>query len=107
MIATARVSVNIDEDVKQRAQKLYGEMGLDLTTAIDLFFRMSLIEKRLPFEVRTEEAYRDEAAHAEYVRVALEESKLEAANPNTRRYTHEEVRASLKEQREARKHVAI
>jgi addiction module RelB/DinJ family antitoxin len=34
---TARISVNVDEKVKQNAQRILSDKGMDLTTAIDLF----------------------------------------------------------------------
>lgn len=104
MMASTRISVSIDEDVKQNAQKLFGEMGLDMTTAIDLFLRTAIIEKRLPFEVRTEQAYR-EAVHRAYINAELDKSMLEAADPNTKWLSQSEMKARLAKRREARSHV--
>lgn len=49
----AKVSTNIslDADVKKEAQALFSDFGLDLTTAINLFLRQSIREKRIPFEI--------------------------------------------------------
>ncbi len=49
----AKVSTNIslDSDVKKEAQALFSTFGLDLTTAINLFLRQSIREKRIPFEI--------------------------------------------------------
>ncbi len=103
-IASTRISVNIDEGVKQNAQKLFGEMGLDMTTAIELFLRAVLIEKRLPFEVRTEQAYREDA-HRAYINAELDKSMLEAADPNTEWLSQDDMQARMAKRREARKHV--
>ena len=46
----ANVNVKIDSDVKQLATQLLERMGLDQTTAIDIFFRQIISEKRLPFQ---------------------------------------------------------
>jgi len=46
----SNVNVKIDADVKELAAKLLGRMGLDQTTAIDLFFRQIIAEQRLPFQ---------------------------------------------------------
>ena len=101
-MASARISVNVDSDVKQSAQRILNEIGMDLTTAIDLLLRTIIREERIPFNLQTEKAYH-EAAHREYIRVELEKAKLEAANPSTIWLTHDEVMANLKAQREARK----
>jgi DNA-damage-inducible protein J len=96
--------MNIDENVKQNAQRVFGKMGLDMTTAIELFLRAAIIEERIPFEIRTEQAYR-EAAHKAYVNAALDESMSEANDHGVKRLSHAEVMASLKKQREARNRV--
>ena len=101
LVSTARISVNIDSEVKQSAQKILSEIGMDLTTAVDLLLRTVVREERIPFNLQTERAYR-ETAHREYINAELEKAKLEAANPNTKWLTHDEVMASLKAQREAR-----
>jgi len=103
-MSSARISVNIDSEVKQGAQKILGEIGMDLTTAIDLLLRTIVREERIPFNLQTERAYR-EAAHREYIKIELEKAKLEAADPNTKWRTHDDVMTSLKAQREARRSV--
>jgi DNA-damage-inducible protein J len=100
----SRVSVNINEDIKQSAQRIFSEMGLDMTTAIDSFLRTVVREGRIPYELRTERAYR-EATHQAYINAALEESMIEANDPNAKRLPHAEVMASLRERREARNRV--
>jgi DNA-damage-inducible protein J len=100
------ISMNIDEDVKQNAQRVFGKMGLDMTTAIELFLRAAIMEERIPFEIRTEQAYR-EAAHRAYIDAALDESMLEANDPNTERLSHADIMESLKKQRETRSRVHV
>jgi DNA-damage-inducible protein J len=65
--------MNIDEDIKKDAQRVFGKMGLDMTTAIELFLRAAIIEERIPFEIRTEQAYR-EAVHKAYINAELDAS---------------------------------
>ena len=49
----AKVSTNIslDEDLKKEAQALFAEFGLDLTTAVTIFLKQSVHEKRIPFSI--------------------------------------------------------
>ena len=44
------VNVKIDTGVKELATQLLGRMGIDQTTAIDMFFRQIITERRLPFQ---------------------------------------------------------
>ena len=46
----SNVNVKIDSDIKELATILLGRMGLDQTTAIDMFFRQIIAERRLPFQ---------------------------------------------------------
>ena len=46
----SNVNVRIDKDVKELATQLLGRMGLDQTTAIDMFYRQVIKEQRLPFQ---------------------------------------------------------
>ena len=46
----SNVNVKIDTDVKELATHLLERMGLDQTTAIDMFYRQIITERRLPFQ---------------------------------------------------------
>lgn len=50
-MAKVSTSISLDVDVKDRAQSILGELGLDLSTAVGLFLRQTIREKRIPFEV--------------------------------------------------------
>ena len=46
----SNVNVKIDTGVKELAAHLLERMGLDQTTAIDMFYRQIITERRLPFQ---------------------------------------------------------
>jgi DNA-damage-inducible protein J len=46
----SNVNVRIDTAVKEHATQLLECMGLDQTTAIDMFYRQIITERRLPFQ---------------------------------------------------------
>jgi len=46
----ASVNVKIDSNTKELAAALLERMGLDQTTAIDMFYRQIIAERRLPFQ---------------------------------------------------------
>jgi len=46
----SNVNVRIDANVKKMANLILARMGIDQTTAIDMFFRQIIAEKRLPFQ---------------------------------------------------------
>ena len=59
-MSTARISVNVDEEIKKNAQRILSEIGMDLTTAIELFLRTIVREERIPFDLRTKKSYMEE-----------------------------------------------
>ena len=48
--AKANVNVRIDAEIKELATQMLDSMGLDQTTAIDMFFRQIVAQRRLPFQ---------------------------------------------------------
>ena len=42
-------AMRINKSEKDELRKLYADMGLDLSTAVNLFFKQSLLENGLPF----------------------------------------------------------
>lgn len=103
-MTTARISVNIDGEIKQHAQKILAEIGMDLTTAIDLLLRTIVREEKIPFELRTKNSYQ-EAAHRQYLKEELAKSIAEANDPATVWLSHDDVMAKLAQQRQARSNV--
>ena len=47
------VTVKIDKSVKERAAQLLESMGLDHTTAIDMYYRQIITERQIPFQPRS------------------------------------------------------
>ncbi|MBR3893958.1 MAG: type II toxin-antitoxin system RelB/DinJ family antitoxin [Clostridia bacterium] len=49
----AKVSTNItiDSDTKAKAQELFADFGLDLSTAINIFLRQAIRENAIPFPI--------------------------------------------------------
>ena len=47
-------SISIDTDVKAKAQELFADLGLDLSTAINIFLKQSIRENGIPFSIQRE-----------------------------------------------------
>ena len=45
------VTLRVDEDLKKQADVLFSELGLNLTTAFNIFLRQSVREQQIPFQV--------------------------------------------------------
>ena len=91
MADTVNFSVRMNSDLKKQCEALYGELGMNLTTAINVFLRQSLRVGGLPFDVRLERPNRETMA-------AMLEAERIARDPSVKRYTDiEEALNALKE----------
>lgn len=53
-MATSTLQIRVDSDLRKDADELFAHAGLDMSSAIRLFLRQSVIRRRLPFEVISE-----------------------------------------------------
>jgi len=51
MTETINVTIRLDRDVKENAEKMFGEFGMNLSTAFNIFARQSLRQGKIPFEI--------------------------------------------------------
>ena len=47
------INVKIDKGVKERAAQVLESMGIDHTTAIDMYYRQIITERQLPFQPKS------------------------------------------------------
>ncbi len=88
-MATTNFSVRLDSDVKKKSEMMYGELGINLTTAINVFLRKSLAVGGFPFEVKMEEPNRETI-------LALLEAERMSVDPNTKGLDVEDALLELK-----------
>ena len=48
----AQINIKIDDELKTKAEILFNELGLNMSTAITIFIRQSIREGRIPFDVK-------------------------------------------------------
>jgi DNA-damage-inducible protein J len=48
-MSTANINIRTDSNIKSQAQQIFETLGLDMTTAINLFLRQTVRERDLPF----------------------------------------------------------
>ena len=80
MATTTNFSVRMDSDIKKQCEALYGELGINLTTAINVFLRQSLRVGGFPFDVRIEQPNKETMA-------AMLEAERIARDSSVKRYT--------------------
>ncbi len=53
-MATSTLQIRVDNRLRHDAESLFEKAGLDISSAVRLFLRQSVIRRRLPFEVVSE-----------------------------------------------------
>ena len=70
----------MDADLKAQADALFGELGMNITTAFNIFVRQALREGRIPFDISLNQPNRETLA-------ALMEAERITKDPNVKGYT--------------------
>ncbi len=53
MVKTVPTQIRINKDVKMKANKLFSGLGLDMSSAVNIFLNQCIINKGLPFVITT------------------------------------------------------
>ena len=51
MADTINVTIRLDRDVKERAERMFNDFGMNLSTAFNIFARQALRQGKIPFEI--------------------------------------------------------
>ena len=79
-MATTNISIRMDTELKAQADELFAELGMNLSTAFNIFVRQSLREGGIPFEIRTDRPNKETIA-------AMLEAENIAKDPKVKGYT--------------------
>lgn len=79
-MATVPTQVRIDEELKKQAVELFSQLGMDMSSAMNIFLRQCVLHGGLPFQVELPQ-YRADVIEA------MEEAKRISRDSNTKRYT--------------------
>ena len=56
-MATATITIRMDENLKKQAETLFDAMGMNMTTAFTIFTKAAVREGRIPFEIKVDPFY--------------------------------------------------
>ena len=91
MASTTNLNIRTDQEIKNQSEKIFSELGLTMTTAVNMFLRATIREKGIPFSLKLE------VPNAETV-AAIEEGRRIANDPNVKGYTSMDDLKSLFEE---------
>lgn len=78
-MTTTNLNIRTDKDIKETAEKIYSSLGLNMTTAINMFLRASIRENGIPFDLKLN-VPNDETIKA------LDEGRMIANDGNVKSY---------------------
>ena len=88
---TTTINVRVDETVKHDVEALFDSMGMNISTAVNIFFRQCLMEEALPFQPK--------AKRGASLREALWEAQEQALINNSSEMTLDEINSIVAEVR--------
>ena len=86
---STNLNIRTDKEVKLAAEKIFAELGLTMSTAVNLFLRQTIRENGIPFSLTLNVPNETTAA-------AIEEGRRLAHDPNVKRYSNmDDLKAAL------------
>lgn len=59
-MAQTNLNIRMDEDLKRSMEQLCQELGMNLTTAVTIFFKKAVRERGIPFQVSADPFFSEE-----------------------------------------------
>lgn len=50
----SNVNIRMDSEIKKAAEAMFADMGLNISTAVNIFVRQTLRQGKIPFEITSE-----------------------------------------------------
>ena len=79
-MATTNLNIRIDKDIKDQAEEIFNELGLNMTTAVNMFLRTAIREQGIPCELKLDVPNETTAA-------AIEEGRKMMSDSSAPRYS--------------------
>ena len=86
---TTNLNIRTDRDIKIAAERIFEELGLNMTTAVNIFLRQTIRENGIPFELKLD-------VPNDITASAIAEGRALARNKNAKGYSSmDDLRAAL------------
>ncbi len=59
-MAQTNITIRLDDDVKKDAEMLFSKLGLNMSAAVNVFFRQAVQEQAIPFQIKLVDNYFNE-----------------------------------------------
>ena len=102
MAETTNLSIRIDRELKDEADQIFNALGMNLSTAITIFVKQSVRQKKIPFEIVLD-VDESKGFSLQSAMAASESIWQNSIQNNTDKMTMEEIDAEITAVREERK----
>ena len=75
---SSTIQIRVDDELKQKSDMLFRELGTDTTTAVRMFLTQAVATNGFPFEIKKAPTYPYEAMSEEMILQKLEQSRKHA-----------------------------
>jgi len=103
MADTTNLSIRIDRELKEEADRVFNELGMNLTTAITVFVRHAVRQKKIPFEIALYPENESKGNSMKSAIAATERIWQNSVRNGTDKLTMEDIDAEIASARTARK----
>jgi DNA-damage-inducible protein J len=79
-MTTANINIRMDAEIKKQAETIFDAMGMNMTTAINIFVRQVIRQGKIPFEIGVD------VPNSE-TRAAMQEALRIVHDPHSQGYT--------------------
>ncbi len=97
-MATSVVQFRVEDDLKLEATAIYEKLGIDLSTAIRMFLKRSVMENGIPFSMTLDREY-----NSGFAMQAVNELNMQAKRNGVSDMSLEDINAEIAAYRKERK----
>ena len=91
IMPTTNFNIRIEKEIKDQADRIFSELGLNMTTTINMFLRTTIRENGIPFSLKLDVPNKTTAA-------AIEEGRRIAYDSSVKGYTNmDDLKSALEE----------
>ena len=100
-MTTTNLNIRTDKDIKEAAEQIFNELGISMTTAVNIFLRQTIRSNGIPFELKLN-------MPNDVTMAAIEEGRRIARDSEIRGYTSmKDLRSALEDEVLSKIHYSV
>ena len=103
MSETTNLSILVDSNLKDEADHVFNSLGMNLNTAITVFLRQAVRQKKIPFEIALNSVNDGRSTKLSDTKASSEQTRQDSIQYVADMLTMEEIEAEIAKERAKRK----